>query len=106
MSEHDLSPMRFDSVSRDGRTLAISPPLEMTPTLQHEGYLVAEDESLDLVSVAYSREELALEVTDDLFFFWDCYATGDINSMTDGAQAFAKAILARVRELPIAEGAR
>lgn len=97
----DLSQMTFTSVNRDGRTLAISPPLVVTPVLDEETnqYLEVREDALGLFAFANNRELLVDEIEEQLFFLWDEYAMVGEDTLVEAAQGVRLALLERLEEV-------
>lgn len=100
----DISPMIFSQVTWAGRKLRIDPPLTLRPAMDEEsGRLhVLEDPELGIHVFARTRDELADELTEQLFFQWDAYAKESPDRLSRGARELREALLRRVREVELA----
>ena len=96
----DLSPMTFDHVRYNGRTLVLHPPLTLTPRLDQESnqLYVAMDKPLGVHVFAQTREQLAEELAEQLLFLWDTYALEDPARLTESAQRMREELRRRVEE--------
>ena len=96
----DLSPPIVDRVQNGSQTLRIDPPLELKPRLDEESkqLLVVEDNDLDLLAFAASREELEAEVLSHLLLLWKEYAEEDPDKLTPVAQKLRKRLRRRIQE--------
>lgn len=97
----DLSPLTVCSVTYNGRSLELDPPLTLVPTLDDEsGQLyMAVDESLGVHVFAPTREQLADELAEQLLFLWDTYAQEDPRHLTESAQHLRDELRTRLREV-------
>ena len=95
----DLSPLTFGRIEGDGHALSATPELRLVPHLDETKQLyVVEDEALDLSVFAYTREDLADEITAHLLFAWDTYAKADPATLAPKAQELRTVLLGRFRE--------
>jgi hypothetical protein len=96
----DLSPMTFDLVEHDGRSLRLDPPLTVVPTLDdsEQLYVISEDE-LGLHLFAQTREQLAEELAEQLVFSCDADATEDPSRPAESAQRVRDTLRERLRAL-------
>ena len=96
----DLSPMTFDHIEWKSRRLILHPPLSLDPTMDEESgqlYILSDDE-LGILVFAQTREQLADELSGQLFFQWDAYARESPNRLTSSARRLRQALRARMRE--------
>lgn len=91
----DLSLITITRVVVDRFTLTVNPPLVLTPTIDSDGDLVVEDESLDLWASGADRDELIRETETDLAFNWHCYVEDAPPSLTPRSVEIRKALKAR-----------
>jgi len=102
--EIDLAPMIFDRVEWQGRQLAIEPPLSLAPRMDDSSQLfVLIEESLGIDVFAQTRDQVADEFHEQMFFLWDAFALEAPDQLTPGALKLREALLGRVREVSIAE---
>lgn len=96
----DLSPMEFATLEYNGRTLKAAPPLSFEPTLDEESQqmYVVDDEALDLHAFAFTRDELADELVQHVFFAWDTYALESEDKLTGAAKNLRNALRTRLQE--------
>jgi len=96
----DLSPMVFDHVEWGSRRLQIDPPLSLVPSMDEEsGQLyVLTDEELNIHVFAQTREQVADELAEQLYFQWDAYARESPDRLTPNAQRLREVLLARMGE--------
>ncbi len=96
----DLSPLTVDRIERGNRVLRANPPLKVEPHLDDETQqlYVVDEPSLDLHIYAYSREDLADELAEHLFFAWDAYAQASPDELTSKAEELRQLLLARFQE--------
>jgi hypothetical protein len=100
----DLSPMTFERVEWHGRQLAMTPPLEIQPTLDEDsGQLyVLTDEELDIHVFAPTREQAVDELAEQLLFLWDAYARETPERLTAKARQLGQNLRRRIREITLA----
>ena len=96
----DLEPMTISTVTGHGRTLHLSPPLEVRPAIDEDSgqFFTFKHESLDLDIVAPTREDLVDEIYATLVFLWEQYALADDSELTDGAKRLKDQLRTRIRE--------
>lgn len=97
----DFSPIVIDSVPlSDGRSLSVSPPIELHPTLdgQDSQVLAVTDNGLNLFVGAPTRDELVDEILAHIAFMWAEYAQEQENKLTPTAQVLRKTLLNRMKE--------
>jgi len=97
----NLSPLVLETLERDGQMLTANPPLHLHPNLDEETQqlFVVEDKALDLLVFAFTREQLAEEVRQHVFFCWDAYAKEQPERLTKAAQDLRTAYLNRFHEV-------
>ncbi len=97
----DFSPMIFSQVNYEGRYLTIDPALVLNPLLDDEArqVYVALEPSLGIHVFAPTRDQLADELAEQLFFLWDNYAKERPEKLTADAQQLQQALLARIQEI-------
>jgi hypothetical protein len=96
----DLSPMTFDLVEHDGRSLRLDPPLTVVPTLDDSEQLyVISDDELGLHLFAQTREQLAEELAEHLVFSWDTDVAEDPSRPIESAQHLHDTWRERLRAL-------
>jgi hypothetical protein len=95
----DLSPLEFESVECDGDVLRADPPLRFQPRLDDETQqlYVADDASLDLHAFATTREDLADEITQHIFFAWETYVGAAPERLTQAARRLQQEYSSRFR---------
>jgi len=96
----DLSPMTFESVTCNNRTLQLALPLTLVPTLDEDTkqlYVVA-DAALGLHAYAYTREDLADEVAEQLVYLWQEYGLEDPEALSGEARDLRQALCQRLSE--------
>jgi len=100
----DLSPMTFSQVTWAGRRLRIDPELTLWPTMDEESgrFFVLEYPELGIHVFAQTRDELADELAEQLFFQWDAYAQETPDRLSRGARELRKALRNRMREVELA----
>jgi hypothetical protein len=104
MKSRDLSPLEFATFDSDGQVLRADPPVRFQPKLDEETQqlYVAEDDSLDLHAFATTREELADEITQHIFFAWETYVSEKPDRMTQAARRLKQEYSSRFRiECPL-----
>ena len=96
----DLSPLTIDRVRNGSQTLRIVPSLKLMPHLDEESkqLLVVEDEDIDLLAFAATREELEEEVLSHILFLWNEYANEDVDKLTPVAQKLRDRLRRRIQD--------
>ena len=95
----DLSPLTIARVKNGNQTLRIEPALELKPRLDEESkqLLVVEDEDIDLLAFAATREELEEEVLSHILLLWNEYANEDLDKLTPVAQKLRERLRRRIQ---------
>jgi hypothetical protein len=100
----DLSPLVFSQIDAGGRSLRANPELRLVPRLDESQQLyIVDDDVLDLNACAYTREDLAEEISAHLMFAWEQYGTADPATLTGKARELRDALRRRFREVVDAE---
>ncbi len=88
----DLSPMTFERLRYDDRSLILTPPLTLTPHLDDESsqLYVMMDEPLGVHVYAQTRDQLVEELAGQLSFLWDAYALEAPERLTEPARRLAE----------------
>jgi hypothetical protein len=105
MKTRDLSPLEIEMLNSAGRVLRADPPLYLEPKLDDETrqLYVVEDDSLNLRAFATTREDLADEFTQHIFFAWETYVGEKPDRLTQAARRLQQAYSSRFRLVPDAE---
>lgn len=98
--EIDLSPFYLKSIHYSGRTFTFTKPLELTPDLDETQQLYClEYNKLGIDVYAYTRDQLDLELREQIAFLWDSYAMADDEELTAAAQQLKNDLLAAIKEV-------
>jgi hypothetical protein len=96
----DLSPFTIDQVRREGRLLRTRQPLVIEPTLDDDKqFLCLNHEELGIDVFAHTREQLAVELAEQLAMLWDEFALANDDSLEPSAQQLKRALLQAFEEL-------
>jgi hypothetical protein len=97
----DLSPLVVDRVEKGGRSLVLTPPIELEPEMDSEigQYLVVGESSIGLDVSGRTRDELLDELETQLFYLWDTFALGDPATMTRKAAELGSRLRQRIQEV-------
>ncbi|MEI7866942.1 MAG: hypothetical protein WCI11_03550 [Candidatus Methylumidiphilus sp.] len=95
----DKAAMIYESIELNGRFLYFNPPLVLNPYWDESGeLLIVTDDTFELHVYAQTREQLADDLTAELFFLWDEYAKESSENLTDKAQELKARLLERFWE--------
>ena len=96
-----LSPFYVQHIEYGDRKFEFIKPLELTPELDEVTQLhcIVQPE-LGIDVYAYTRDQLDLELREQIAFLWDTYAMADDAELTDAAVAVKQNLLATLREMP------
>lgn len=98
--EVDLSPFYLQTVEYLDRAFAFTQPLELTPDLDETLQLYClEYRSLGIDVYAYTRDQLDLELREQIAFLWDSYALADDSDLTKTAQDLKNNLRSALREV-------
>ncbi len=101
IEEVDLSPFYLRNIEHAGRTFEFGKPLELTPVLDESQQLYClEKPELGIDVYAYTRDQLDLELKEQIAFLWDTYALAADEELTGAAIAVKYNLLAVLREVP------
>jgi hypothetical protein len=102
IDEVDLSPFYLHKIAYGVRSFEFTQPLELTPTLDDETkqLFCLENPELGLDVYAYTRDQLDLELKEQIAFLWDTYAQAPDEELTVAAIALKRKLLAALREVP------
>lgn len=96
----DLDAMTFRELEFDGRVYKFEPPLCFEPVLDDsEQLIVVEDPSLSLHVFAQTREQLEIELAEQIDMLWAEYATEEDDKLTDDAKLLKAELLKRARKV-------
>lgn len=100
--EVDLSPFYLQKIQYRGRCFEFPQPLEMTPFLDEETkqLFCLEMADLGIDVYAYTRDQLDLELKEQIAFLWDTYAVASDNELTSAAMVLKRNLLAALHEVP------
>jgi hypothetical protein len=98
--EVDLSPFYLQTIEHSGRSFAFIKPLELTPDLDETQQLFCLDcADLGIDVYAYTRDQLDLELREQIAFLWDSYALADDGELTEPALQLKKNLLDALKEV-------
>lgn len=99
----DLSTITLSQVTWAGRSLAIDPPLTLSPTMDEESgqFYMLESQDLNIDVFARTRDELLDELAEQLLFQRDAYARESPERLSRGARRLRETLLARVGEVKL-----
>jgi len=101
IEEVDLSTFYLQTIEYAGRTFEFSKPLELTPELDETQQLYClEKPELGIDVYAYTRDQLDLELREQIAFLWDTYAMAADEELTGAAIVVKENLLAALREVP------
>lgn len=99
--EVDLTPFYLQSIEYNGRTFEFLKPLQLTPEHDETQQLYClEEQDLGIDVYAYTRDQLDVELKEQIAFLWDDYAQVPGEELTDAAIRLKQNLLAAVREVP------
>jgi hypothetical protein len=97
----DLSPMVFDRFEWNGRVLEPTVPISLEPVLDEDcQHLILVDERLGIDVFAATREELADELQEQVFFLWDAYAVAESAELGPAALELQKRLKSSTKAGP------
>jgi hypothetical protein len=100
IAEVDLSPFYLQSIEYAGRAFEFIKPLELTPELDETQQLYClENPELGIDVYAYTRDQLDVELKEQLAFLWDTYALAADGELTGAAIAVKQNLLVTLREV-------
>jgi hypothetical protein len=98
--EVDLSPFYLQSIEHSGRNFVFIKPLELTPDLDETQQLFClEYADLGIDVYAYTRDQLDLELREQIAFLWDSFALADDTELTGTALQLKTNLLNALREV-------
>ena len=98
--EVDFSPFYLLSVEHSGRVFDFTTPLELTPDLDETQQLYCLDyPALGINVYAYTRDQLDIELREQIAFLWDSYAMADDVELTESALQLKRNLLASLKEV-------
>ena len=101
IEEVDFSTFYLQTIEHSGRTFEFSKPLELTPELDETQQLYClEKPELGIDVYAYTRDQLDLELREQIAFLWDTYAMAANEELTGAAIVVKQNLLAALREVP------
>lgn len=97
----DLSPITITEFECKDKKLVARPPLLIKPKVDEDadGLLVASHPALELHVFAVTREQLILELKEQLSFLWDTYAGEEPAKLTASAYKLQRELLNRFEEI-------
>lgn len=96
----DLSPFTIDQIRYEGRLLRARHPLAIEPTLDDDKqFLCLNHEGLGIDVFAHTREQLAVELAEQLAMLWDEFARADDDSLEPSAQQLKRVLLQTFEEV-------
>jgi hypothetical protein len=99
IEEVDLSPFYLLSIVHAGRTFEFGKPLELTPELDESQQLYClEKPELGIDVYAYTRDQLDVELKEQIAFLWDAYAQAADEELTGAAIVVKQNLLTVLRE--------
>ncbi len=97
MSDKNHSTFKLRSIEYAGRTFEFSKPLELTPELDEAQQLYClEKPELGIDVYAYTRDQLNLELREQIAFLWDTYALSADEELTGAAIVVKQNLLAKI----------
>ena len=92
--------MTFDRIQWGSRWLAFDPPLSLDPLMDEDScrLSVIYKETLSIHVFAQTREQLAHELAEQLFFQWDTHACELPERLTAPARRLQEVLRTRMRE--------
>jgi len=101
IEEVDLTPFYLQSIEYNGRIFEFLKPLQLTPELDETQQLYClEEQDLGIDVYAYTRDQLDVELKEQIAFLWDDYAQAPDEELADAAIRLKQNLLAAVREVP------
>lgn len=98
--EIDLSSFYLQIIEFSGRFFKFDQPLELTPDLDETQQLYClEYADLGIDVYAYTRDQLDLELREQIAFLWDSYALADDAELTVSALQLKNNLLTALREI-------
>lgn len=100
IDEVDLSPFYLQQVTYGDRSFVFGEPLQLIPELDETEQLYCiEKPELGIDVYAYTRDQLDLELKEQIAFLWDAYALAPDNELTGAALVLKQHLLAALREV-------
>ncbi len=99
MTDIDLTPITLATLRIGAKTLAISPPLRLTPNLDDSQLLNVELEELGIDAHGFTRESLLIELSEQIGMLWQEYALAEDDSLDSVSLRRKQALLARIKEI-------
>jgi hypothetical protein len=100
IEEVDLSAFYLQTINFAGRTFEFIKPLELTLELDETQQLYClEKAELGIDVYAYTRDQLDLELREQIAFLWDTYAMASDEELTGAAITVKQNLLAAIREV-------
>jgi len=100
IAEIDLSTFYLQTIEYSGRVFAFTKPLVLTPSLDETQQLYClEHGELGIDVYAYTRDQLDIELREQIAFLWDQYALADEAELTESALLLKKNLLAALKEV-------
>ncbi|MEI7670834.1 MAG: hypothetical protein WCK00_01845 [Deltaproteobacteria bacterium] len=98
--EVDLSPFYLQTLEHSGRTFTFTKPLVLIPDLDETKQLYClEYPTLGIDVYAYTRDQLELELWEQIAFLWDNYALDNDAELTEAALHLKKNLLDNLKEI-------
>lgn len=97
----DLSPMTLKSVKWGDRIFRFTEPMVLQPSLDEESQqlYVVEEPSLTLYAYAQTREQLLLEISEQIAFMWDEYVQAEDQDLAADALDLKQSLVKICQEL-------
>lgn len=96
----DLSPFTIDQIRQEGRLLRARQPLAIEPTLDDDKqFLCLNHDELGIEVFAHTREQLAVELAEQLAMLWDEFALANDDTLEPSAQQIKRALLRSFEEV-------
>ena len=96
----DLSPFTIDQIRQEGRLLRARQHLAIEPTLDDDKqFLCLTHDELGIEVFAHTREQLAVELAEQLAMLWDEFTLASDDSLEPSAQQIKRALLQSFEEV-------
>ena len=97
----DLSAMKIETVEWKNQKLRFRQPLVIPLKYDEETHqlMVAEDSSINLMAFAYTRDELLIEINEQVLFMWNRYVRSSREKLAKDALKLRNALSERLEEI-------
>jgi hypothetical protein len=94
----NLSTFYIKTIEYEGRTFEFDKPLELTPELDESRQLYSlEKPEIGINVYAYTRDQLDLELREQIAFLWDTYALAADEELTGAAIVVKQNLLTKIK---------